>query len=564
VLLGLLFTLALGPAPADLVVTNAHLLIVQGARQNARAFAVRDGHFVEIGDKKSVAKYIGPSTQVWDLEGRTVVPGFNDAHLHPSALYEPDSIYASVSLDPDHTPTIPDLIAALKHKAEITPKGTLIVGQGYQDTKLGRHPTSRDLDAASTDHPIIIRHSSGHLSVANGLAMQLSGVTRNTAAPSGGVIGHFDDGEPNGFFGESATGLLSPVSRTMPKAPEAEMRRGYRAQFDAYLAKGITSIGVAGTDIATLDRWESMKSEGNVPLRINVMIAEGQWRAAAERLKTKGPGDDRIRMASIKLFHGNSLSGHTCWVSQPYEGQPTYFGVPPARSQAALNDLVSDISAAGLQVCTHSNGDREINMVLQAYAEAQRRHPRPDARMRIEHCSIVTPELLKRIKDQKVMMIPHSYEWEHGDKMEIYGPARWEFLAAQNSARKMGIPFAGHSDSPVSAADPMLRIQCMVTRRSKEGKVYGASQRISPIDALRGWTLGGAYASFEEKRKGAIAPGMLADFVVLSRDPLHTAPLQLKDIRVERTVVSGKLVFDRANAAVARRTEPDLNERHAD
>ena len=547
--------------PADLVVKNAHLITFDGSRPTA--FAVRDGTFIAIGTEKTVQKLVGSKTTVWDLHGKTVTPGFNDAHLHPAALYPPESIYATVALDPDHTPTMKDLIAALKKKAAMTPKGIAIMGSGYQETKLGRHPNRHDLDEVSTEHPIIIRHSSGHLSVVNSFVLHESSITKETSAPAGGVIGHDTSGEPDGFLGESATSLIRGVRRA-PRAPEAEVVKGYQAQFDAYLAKGITSIGVAGTGMDTLDRWEAMKVAGKLPVRINVMISEGQWADAAARLKKQGPGDDWIRMDSIKMYHGNSLSGHTCWLSKPYVGQPDYFGVAPARNQEKLNDVVSKIHAAGLQVCTHSNGDREIDMVLQAYAEAQRRFPRPDARMRIEHCSIVTPDILTRMKSQKVVMVPHSYEWEHGDKMEVYGPERFEFLAAQRRALDLGIAVAGHSDAPISAADPMLRVQCMITRQSKEGKVYGASQRIRPLEAIRAWTLGGAFATFEEKKKGQIANGMLADFVILDGDPLAVAPLKVRQIQVLRTVVGGKIAYDRNSGLSTRRIRPGFDDIHAD
>lgn len=548
-------------SPADLVVKNAHVITFDGGHPTA--FAVRGGRFVDIGSDPVIQKYVGPNTIVWDLKGKTVVPGFNDAHIHPGPLFSPDSIYATVALDPDHTPKLADVIAALKRKAEKTPKGTAVTGSGYQDTKLGGHPTCLDLDKASTEHPIIIRHSSGHLSVVNSYVLKASGITKETKDPSGGVIGRFPNGEPNGLLGESATSLIRGIRRA-PRAPEEEVTKGYEAQFQAYLAKGITSIGVAGTGMDTLTKWEAMRTEGKLPVRLNVMISNGQWAEAAERLKAKGPSDDWIRMDSIKLYHGNSLSGHTCWVSKPYVGQPDYFGVAPARSQESLNDLVSKIHATGLQICAHSNGDREIDMVLKAYAEAQKRSPRPDARMRIEHCSIVTPDILSRIKAQKVVMVPHSYEWEHGDKMEVYGPERFEFLAANHSAIAMGIPLAGHSDAPVSAADPLLRIQCMVTRQSKEGKVYGASQRVTPLQAIQAWTSGSAFASFDEKSKGEIAKGLLADFVVLDADPLKTSALKIKDIKVLKTVVGGKLAFDAARGLSTRRIRPAFDDVHAD
>jgi predicted amidohydrolase YtcJ len=276
------------------------------------------------------------------------------------------------------------------------------------------------------------------------------------------------------------------------------------------------------------------------------MLSGGNISGLAERLKSNPPTDSMLRLGTIKIYHGNSLSGRTCWLTDPYVDRPGYYGVAPSRSQIKLDDLVWRIHSAGLQMACHSNGDREIDMVLTAIEQAQARMPRPDARHRIEHCSVVRQDLLERIKRDGVVIVPHSYEWEHGDKLASYGEKRWEWMFPNKRGIDMGIPVAGHSDSPISAADPMLRIQCLLMRTSAEGIVIAASQRMSAAAALRIWTVGGAYATFEEKTKGTIAVGMLADFVVLSADPTTTTHAAIKDICVEQTILGGKTVYDRA------------------
>jgi hypothetical protein len=231
--------------------------------------------------------------------------------------------------------------------------------------------------------------------------------------------------------------------------------------------------------------------------------------------------------------------------TNPGAHRPDYFGVPPARSQEALNKLILSVHEAGLQACVHSNGDREIDMLVAAFENALARKPRSNHRHRIEHCSVVTDELLHRIKMPGLVVVPHAYIWEHGDKMENYGAWRWDWMHAARSMLDRGIPIAGHSDSPVSAADPLLRLQDMVTRTSAEEKVYGAKQGITAAEALRVWTLGGAFAEFAEDRKGSIEPGKLADFVVLSADPTQEKPERIKDIVVEKTFIGGRMVFER-------------------
>jgi predicted amidohydrolase YtcJ len=232
-------------------------------------------------------------------------------------------------------------------------------------------------------------------------------------------------------------------------------------------------------------------------------------------------------------------------LSKPYENRPDYFGVPPARSQEALNQLVLRVHEAGLQACIHSNGDREIEMVLNAFEHALKQKPRANHRHRIEHCSVVTDALLRRIKQLELVIVPHCYIWEHGDKMVNYGAWRWDWMHPARALLDLGIPMAGHSDDPVSVSDPLLRIQDMVTRTSAEGKVYGARQRITGEEALRAWTLGSAFASFEEDRKGSITVGKLADFVVISDDLTKAAPDAIRNIPVEMTAIGGKIVFQR-------------------
>ena len=229
----------------------------------------------------------------------------------------------------------------------------------------------------------------------------------------------------------------------------------------------------------------------------------------------------------------------------PKTGKKDYYGIPPGRPQEELDKLVRDIHIAGFQVACHANGDREIDMVLDAIEKALQEFPRNDHRHRIEHCSVVNPRILKRIKRLGVVLALHSYVYEHGDKMEDYGWQRWPMMHANRSALEMGIVAAGNSDSPVSAADPLLRIQSMVTRKTAEGKVYGPEQKVSVEDAIRSWTMGSAYASFEEDIKGSIETGKLADFVILSRNPMQVSPDRIKEIDVEKTFIGGKLTYKR-------------------
>jgi predicted amidohydrolase YtcJ len=533
---------AFAAGPADLVVHHANIITVDPNRPRAEAFAVTGGKFISVGSATEIESLIGPHTTVLNLTGKTVVPGFNDAHTHPAPVYAPDSRWAAVDCSPKNVRTIDELVAALRRKAERIPSGQWINGSRYQETKLGRHPTRHDLDRASTNHPILISHSSGHQSVCNSLALELARVTRDTSDPPGGKFVRDAQSELTGLLQERAAGLVRAAVRREVAPPEAETISGYQECFRQYLQRGLTTVQVAGISPSSARLLEKARTD-ELPIRLYVMFSEDALAEALQR-KQGGRSDDSVRFGAIKLFHGNSLSAQTCWLSKAYANPPDYFGVPPARTQEALDQLILKIHTNGLQAAVHANGDREIDMLVTAFERALLRAPRADHRHRIEHGSVLTAELLPRIKAAGLIVVPHSYLWEHGDKMENYGAWRWDWMHPARALLDQGIPIAGHSDTPVSAAEPLLRIQDMVTRTSAEGKVYGASQRITVEEALRAWTLGAAYAEFADDRKGSIRAGQLADFVVLADDPSRVQPETIKDIMVEKTFIGGRAIFE--------------------
>jgi predicted amidohydrolase YtcJ len=535
--------------PADLVVLGATVITVDPVRPDASAFAVSAGRFVAVGSDADVEPFVGPATTVLKLAGKTITPGFIDAHLHPRVLFPELHRLGRIDCTPAATPTIDALIERIKTKAAATPKGEMIRGRGYKDTVLGHHPTRYELDRASTEHPIVLTHSSGHLCVANSLALSISSITRDTKDPDGGMIERDASGEPTGLLKEDAMGLIkSRGDGLRPTSSREERIEGYLNCFDEYLAAGITAVGVAGASDGDLADYEAA-NRVRPTVRMWVMMRPGDIDETASRMRA-GYGDaEWIRLGGIKVFHGNSLSGRTCWLSEPYLNRPDYFGIPPDRSQADLDELVLRIHRAGLQACIHANGDREIDMVLSAYERALKAMPREDRRHRIEHASVMTQALMDRVKAAGVVLAPHSYIWEHGDTMEEYGEKRWPMMHPNGTAVKMGIIAAGNSDSPVSEARPMLRIQSLVTRQCNTGKVYGPEQKITAFEAIRSWTLHSAIACRWDKEIGTIEVGKRADFVVLARDPRATEPLEISKIQVERTFVGGR------NATVRERTE---------
>ncbi|MGA2269814.1 MAG: amidohydrolase [Bryobacteraceae bacterium] len=541
---------------ADLIVVNANVITVDKSKPHAEAFAIDNGRFTAVGTNAEIRRLATPATRVIDLKGMTVTPGFNDAHLHPTAVFAEDSPYYVPWLGPEKVKTMDDLVAALKAKAARTPKGQLVSGSRYDDTKLGRHPNRHDLDKVSTEHPVSISHASGHIIVVNTYVLQASGITKDTKDLPGGSFDRDPDGMPNGVIREGARRLLTRFGgESQPRIPWKDRVDAYLRCFREYAERGLTSVGVAGGSPESLRLYEAVRDAGN-PVRVGFMFSEAHFAAAKALGLRSGFGDDYLRLTSIKSFQGNSLSGRTCWLSEPYSDQPGYYGIPPARSQQDLDAIFQQMHDAGWQIATHSNGDREIDMVLTAIERAQAKNPRPDARHRIEHASVMNQSLLERAKKAGVILVFHSYMWEHGDKLESFGEKRLAMMHPYRTALDMSIHVAGHSDSTVSAAYPLLRIQDMVTRQGSNGKQYGANQRVTVDEAIEVWTLGGAYATFEEKIKGTITPGKLADFVVLQTDPHKVAPDKIKDIVVEATYTGGQMVYSTPATGAAVRPIP--------
>lgn len=528
---------------SDTLFINARVITVDPAHPSAEAFAVANDRFTAVGSNEEIFKLKTPSTTVIDLKGMTVTPGFNDAHLHPQTIFDQESPYYRPWLGGDRVTNIDELVAALKRKAAITPQGKLISGYGYNDVLLGRHPNRHDLDKVSTTQPVVIRHGSGHISIVNSYVLDSAGITKETPDPPGGAFDRDPDGTPNGVVRESARSLIAKFIGTEAAAPipHDEELKGYMNCFRQYSTRGITSVGIAGGSPTMFRTMQELRDQGN-PVRVGFMFLADYFDQLQAAGIQRGFGDDLLRITALKTFQGNSLSGRTAWLSEAYSDRPGYFGIPPARSQDQLDADYQKWWNAGWQVATHSNGDREIDMVLTAIERAEAQNPHPDARWRIEHASIMTQSLLDRAKKDSVILVFHSYMWEYGNILASYGPQRLSMMHAYRTAIEMGIHVAGHSDSPISSAYPLLRIQDMVTRRSSQGVVIGGNQRVSVEEAIKAWTLDGAYATFEENIKGSITLGKLADFVVLEQDPRAVPPLTIKDIPIEAVYLGGRQV----------------------
>lgn len=548
--LTLLLALAPGahaaPTYADLVILHADVHTMEDAAPRASAVAAQGGRIVAVGDDARIRPLIGPGTRVIDAGGRVVTPGFIDTHMHPRALFDELGPYGDLDLTPEGGVTSREaLFAKLRAKAAVTPAGQTITGRGYNDNLVGGHPTARELDVVTPRHPVILRHSSGHRAVVNTLALTGAGITAGTKDPVGGQLVRGPDGEATGIVLESAARLFNVLRDTQPRPDNAAVVAAYRKQFDAFIEQGLTSVAVAGTGPEELEVFRTLLQSG-MPVRIYAMIYGDRVDWLLENRNRPEWQVDGLTLRAVKMFHGNSLSGRTAWLYEPYAHDHTYYGLPPRMSQAELNAAVQTAHDAGLQIATHSNGDREIDMTLTAYEAAQARNPRADARHRIEHASVVNAGILSRVKRDGVALAPHSYILNHGEKMEEFGAARWPWMHPNKRALDLGIPIGGNSDYPVSPALPLERIQSLVTMRARSnGKVYGDGQQLTVEQAVRAWTLGSATLQFEEGEKGSLKPGKRADLVILSADPWTADPETIEAIKVDATVIGGKVVYER-------------------
>lgn len=542
----LFYSLSCHCQQADLVLENGKIITLAKVGDRAEAVAIKDNLIIATGTNESIQKFITTSTKVIDLHGKTVLPGFNDVHQHPAPVYDWDKPYASLRLDT--VSSMRSLINLLKRKAAITPKGMMITGVAYNEVKLGGQPIRDSLDKATTDHPILISHASGHLSAANSYLLNANRITKETKDPPGGALERDKSGVPDGIIKESARRLLSSSNVVQPPKPTIEQElEGYRIYFHNLLASGLTSIGDCWVTPDKVKMYETLVTE-HFPLRFNLYIGVDYLDQLMSG-KIKRVESDYLRINGVKIFHGNSLSGKTCWLYEPYDtinpvsGKEDYYGIPPARSQKSLDSLVLKIHKAGLQIACHSNGDREIDMIILAIERAQHADYRPDARHRIEHCSITNQNILDKIKKDSIVPVFHCYINELGKQLMVYGTKRLAMMMPTKTALNMNIPFALHSDYPISCYEPMIRLDGAVNRTTREGIVLGENQKIGVEDAIKAYTYGGAYTTHEENRKGRIVAGELADLVVVDKDPTNIDSKEIGSIQVLMTIVGGQIAF---------------------
>jgi predicted amidohydrolase YtcJ len=523
----------------DLILHNGNIITIDDRRPRAQAVAIADGRFLAVGDNAKVRALATARTKKFDLAGKTVVPGFIDAHTHPAVAGRLHLRQVDCDLR-----SIDAIQKAIRERAAKTPPGEWVLGFKYDDTKTaeGRPLTLGDLDAAAREHPVFIAHRGGHTGYVNSRAFEAARVADETPDPAGG---RFDrdpgTGRHNGRVSERATDVFDKL------IPEANSRDDYREGVklisQMMSRAGITSAHDAYGSHADLRAYQDAHAAGDLSVRIYCLIGHSEIdRMIAAGVGT-GFGNEWVRVGAMKMTCDGSISERTARLSQPYIGRPDDFGIQ-VMTEEELYEKGRKAHEADWQLGVHANGDVAIDLVLRLFERLQRERPRRDPRFRIEHCTLINDALVQRIRALGAIPTPFaSYVYYHGEKFRDYGPERLKQMFALRSFLDAGIRVAPGSDYPPGPFEPMMALQSAVTRTDSKGNVWGAQQRITVEEALRTQTLHGAYASFEENAKGSIERGKLADLVVLGRDPLREDPASLIAIPIERTMVGGRWVF---------------------
>ena len=534
------------PAPSaepDLIVVNGKVFTSDTALPRAEAFAVKNGRFVAVGSNADVRNLATRRTQVIDAQQMTVTPGFIDSHCHPSGVNELYGVNTNLR-------TVREIQAAIKRKAENTAPEVWVTGFMFDDTKLDRPLTRKDLDEATTEHPVSVAHRGGHTNFYNSKAFELAGITKDTPDPPDGRFFR-ENGELNGRVAENARNVFNRVGKRETFTPEQQRdraRKGMAHMSQLFNAAGLTSVHNAGTSQDAILAYEDCRKHGELTHRAYMMIRS---QPAFNGLKAAniytGFGDEWIRVGGVKFVADGSASERTMRMSTPYVGTSDYGILTLTQDQ--LYEAIDDAHSHNFQVGVHANGDVTIDMVLKAYERALQKWPDPNRRHRIEHCTLVNPDLIRRIKASGVIPTPFwTYVYYHGEKWAEYGDEKVKWMFAHRSFLDAGIRVPGASDYTPGPFDPMMAIQSMVTRTDYKGRVWGANQKVTVDEALTIGTINGAYASSEEAIKGSITPGKLADFVFLEKDPHDVPPNEIMNIKINRTVVGGKTVYPKQNS----------------
>ena len=534
---------------ADMIFKNGVVVTVDSANSLCEAVAVKGNRIVYVGDNAGVEMWLGPDTSVIDLAGRALLPGFIDSHMHLGMTGQNAAVI--IDCNSNKVTSISQIQQKIREAAAKAPKGAWIKATGYEQSKLkeGRHPTRDELDEAAPDNPVQLTRCCLHMGVYNTLALKAGGITGPEMFAPGEVVVD-ENGRMTGLLKETAcTYMWDKVIYT-----KDEYLRSFKAANDILLSYGVTSMhdgSFYGEE--TIGLYQDACRNGIIKVRMYNLLyhAYGKKKTIEwvnDFISTGihgGLGDDHFRIGHVKILIDGSTSGPSCATSQPYSHDPALKGIQ-LYTQEEADDIIIKAHNASFNVSAHAVGDVAVDVILTAIERAMAQNPRP-CRHRIEHCGIINENLLSRIKKAGIVPVPNPGFFNENAEIYVkYYGDRVNWMFPLRSYLDNGITAALGSDSPVIEADPMIGLYGALTRADKcSGIVAGKDQRIGIMDAIRMYTYNGAYASLEEKIKGSIEPGKLADLVILSGNILDTPVEELKSLKADMTVIDGQIVYER-------------------
>lgn len=537
---------------ADLILLGGDIITVDASTPTAEAVAVHADKIVAVGKRDEVLQWKGEKTKVVDLQGKTLLPGFIDAHGHVTQLAQ---LQAAANVAPPPVGPVKNFAdikkVLLEYKAaHHLQKGDWILGAGYDPSLLAerRHPTKFDLDKISTENPLLLIHVSLHLATANNLALQLTGITAGTKDPQGGVFHRVEGStEPNGVMEEQA---WLEVMNKLP-VPQLEERLALLPKaLGVYASYGITTVQDGFTQPDDLKLLRTAAEQNLLTLDV---VAYVSWLAADRMLNGSLPVGEyhsRFKVGGVKMVFDGSLPGKTAWLSQPYyeppPGQgPEYRGYPAMSDEDAAK-FVAHFYQQNWQVLAHTNGDAACEQFINAIASALVDQPQRDRRTVMIHAQTVREDQLDRLKELRIIpsfLSAHPFYWGDYHRESVLGPERAYRISPAKSVLDRGMLFTMHNDAPIVPPDILRLIWISVNRRSRSNDIIGPAQRIPVMEAIKAVTINAAYQYFEEDHKGSITSGKQADLVILSGNPLKVDPMTIQDLKVLETISRGVTVF---------------------
>ncbi len=531
---------------ADLILTHGKIWTGNTAQPTAEAVACAAHRIVAAGSADEIAKWAGPRTRTVELGGRLVLPGFNDAHVH---FFSGGSNLASVQLrDAKSEAEFRERIRAFAQKL---PAGRWILGGDWdhESWSPARLPTHQLIDGAAGDHPVWVNRLDGHMALANAIALQRAGITRNTPDPPGGTIVRDASGEPTGVLKDAA---MAAVERVIPDPTDAELEEAIHAAMRYAAENGVTSVQDMSGSPDVLRAYQRLLARGELTVRISAHQPLATWKRQAEIGVLAGFGGAFLHIGALKGFADGSLGSTTALFFEPYLDAPNTSGLANDEMipESKMAQHIREADRAGLQIAVHAIGDKANHLILNMFEEAENANGPRDRRFRIEHAQHLRPDDIPRFARLHVIASMQPYHAIDDGRWAEHriGPERARTTYAFRSLLDSGAVLAFGSDWPVAPMAAIMGIYGAVTRRTLDGKHPGGwvpEQKITVAEAVRAYTWGSAYASFEENLKGTIEPGKLADLVVLSRDIFRIDPVEIEKVRVEMTVFDGRVVFEK-------------------